>query len=82
MMSYGFGTMLGLKGFVAATLGGLGSSMGAVVGGYALGIVEALAVGLIPGGSGYKNAIAFVLLLLVLFVRPSGLLGAKAVERQ
>jgi branched-chain amino acid transport system permease protein len=82
MMSYGFGTMLGLKGFVAATLGGLGSSTGAVAGGYALGIVEALAVGLIPGGSGYKNAIAFLVLLLVLFVRPSGLMGAKAVERQ
>jgi branched-chain amino acid transport system permease protein len=82
MMSYGFGTMLGLKGFVAATVGGLGSSTGAVAGGYVLGIVEALAVGLIPGGSGYKNAIAFVVLLLVLFVRPSGLLGAKAVDRQ
>jgi branched-chain amino acid transport system permease protein len=82
MMNYGSGTMLGLKGFVAATLGGLGSSVGAVVGGYVLGIVEALTVGLIPGGSGYKNAISFVVLLLVLFLRPSGLFGAKAVERQ
>ncbi len=82
MMNYGSGTILGLKGFVAAALGGLGSSVGAVAGGYALGILEALTVGLIPGGSGYKSAISFVVLLLVLFVRPAGLFGEKAVERQ
>jgi branched-chain amino acid transport system permease protein len=82
MMSYNSGTMLGLNGFVAATLGGLGSPAGAVMGGYALGIVEALATGFIPGGAGYKEAISFVVLLSVLFVRPSGLLGAKAVEGQ
>ncbi len=82
MMNYSSGTMLGLNGFVAATVGGLGSPAGAVLGGYALGIVEALATGLIPGGAGYKDAIAFVVLLLVLFVRPSGLLGGKAVERE
>ena len=82
MMNYSSGTMLGLNGFVAATLGGLGSPAGAVLGGYALGIVEALATGFIPGGSGYKDAISFVVLLLVLFARPSGFLGPKAVERQ
>lgn len=82
MMSFNSGTTLGLKGFVAATVGGLGSSLGAVLGGYSLGIIEALAMGLIPGGSGYKSAISFGVLLIVLFVRPSGLLGAKAVERQ
>ncbi len=82
MMNYGSGTVLGLKGFVAATVGGLGSSGGAVAGGYALGILEALAVGFIPGGSGYKSAISFLVLLLVLFVRPAGMFGAKEVERQ
>ena len=81
MVNYSAGTMLGLKGFVAATLGGLGSPVGAVAGGVLLGLLEALTVGLIPGGSGYKNAISFVVLLLILFVRPGGLFGDKAEER-
>jgi len=79
-MSYSSGALLGLKGFAAATLGGLGSPVGAVAGGFALGIMEALGVGLVSAG--YKDAIAFVILLLVLFVRPAGLLGAKVVSRQ
>jgi branched-chain amino acid transport system permease protein len=79
-MSYSSGTLLGLKGFAAATLGGLGNPLGAVVGGFALGIIEALGVGVVSAG--YKDAIAFVILLLVLFIRPSGLLGAKEVSRQ
>lgn len=79
-MSYHSGSMLGLKGFAAATLGGIGSPLGAVAGGFALGIVEALGVGLIS--SGYKDVISFGILLLVLFVRPSGLLGARTVTRQ
>ncbi len=78
-MSYHSGSMLGLKGFAAATLGGIGSPLGAVVGGFALGIVEALGVGLIS--SGYKDIISFGILLLVLFARPSGLLGARTVAR-
>jgi branched-chain amino acid transport system permease protein len=79
-MSYSSGTMLGLKGFAAATLGGLGNPLGAVLGGFALGIIEALGVGVVSAG--YKDAIAFVILLLVLFLRPAGLLGAKVVSRQ
>ena len=79
MCSYDMGTMLGLKGFCAAMLGGLGSLWGALVGGFLLGILEAAGVGLLS--SGYKDAIAFVLLLLILYVKPSGLLGSAKVQR-
>lgn len=79
-MTYSSGALLGLKGFAAATLGGLGSPLGAVLGGLALGILEGLGVGLVS--SGYKDAIAFVILLLVLFVRPQGIFGGKAVEQE
>jgi branched-chain amino acid transport system permease protein len=79
-MSWHSGSMLGLKGFAAATLGGLGNPVGAVAGGFLLGVVEALGVGVVSAG--YKDAIAFVILLLVLFLRPAGLLGAKVVTRQ
>jgi branched-chain amino acid transport system permease protein len=80
LMSYRSGTLLGLKGFAAAVLGGLGNPVGAVVGGLALGIIEALGVGLVSAG--YKDAIAFVILLLVLFLRPTGLLGERTAGRQ
>lgn len=70
---YDMGTMLGLKGFCAAVLGGLGSSWGGVMGGLLLGVVEALTSGLIS--SGYRDAVAFLILLLVLFFRPQGLVG-------
>jgi branched-chain amino acid transport system permease protein len=79
-MSYSSGSLLGLKGFAAATLGGIGNPVGAVLGGFALGILEALGIGVVSAG--YKDAIAFVILLLVLFLRPAGLLGARVVSRQ
>jgi len=79
MCGYDMGTMLGLRGFCAAMLGGLGSTWGAVVGGFLLGILEALGVGYIS--SGLKDAIAFLLLLLILYARPSGILGTQAVHR-
>ncbi|MDE2575792.1 MAG: branched-chain amino acid ABC transporter permease [Rhodospirillales bacterium] len=77
--SYDSGIMLGMKGFVAATLGGLGSGMGAVAGGLLLGIVEAMTAGYLS--SSYKDALPFVLILLVLFFLPNGLFGAKTTER-
>jgi branched-chain amino acid transport system permease protein len=74
LMEYDRGALLGLKGFGAAVLGGLGSFYGAVAAGLILGIVESLCAGLIS--SGYKDAVALLVLLLVLFVRPSGLFGS------
>lgn len=71
--SYSVGTALGLKGFTAAVLGGLGSAPGAVVGGLVLGVLEQITAGYLP--SGYKDAVAFLILILVLLVRPQGLLG-------
>ncbi|MCZ7665103.1 MAG: branched-chain amino acid ABC transporter permease [Thermoleophilia bacterium] len=77
-VSYLSGGVFGLTGFVAAILGGWGSSTGAVVGGLTLGLVEAVAIGLLPAG--YKGAVAFILLLLILYLRPSGILGRSAAE--
>lgn len=71
--AYNVGTALGLKGFSAAILGGLGSAPGAVVGGLTLGVLEMITAGYFP--SGYKDAVAFLILILVLLVRPQGLLG-------
>jgi len=76
MASYDMGMMLGLKGFCAAILGGLGSSGGAIAGGLILGLVESLGAGLIS--SSYKDAIAFIILLIILLVKPSGLIGGGA----
>ena len=65
--------LLGLKGFAAAILGGFGSFPGAILGGLGLGLLESLSAGYLS--SAYKDVVAFVVLLLVLFVRPKGLLG-------
>jgi branched-chain amino acid transport system permease protein len=79
MTSYDAGLMLGLKGFVAAALGGLGSGAGAVAGGLVLGLAEAMTAGYIS--SAYKDAVPFVLILLVLFFLPRGIFGSRAVDR-
>ncbi len=79
LTSFDYGTVFGFKGFAAAMLGGLGSLPGALVGGVLLGMLEALAGGLIS--SHFKDAVAFVALLLTLFLRPAGLLGRGEVER-
>lgn len=76
---YNAGVMLGLKGFAAAMLGGLGSAMGAIAGGFLLGIAEAMAAGYVS--SSYKDAVAFVIILAVLFFMPTGLFGQRSTER-
>ncbi len=79
LTSYDAGTLLSLKGFAAAMLGGFGSPLGAIIGGLVLGIVEAFGGGLIS--SAYKDAFAFIAILIVLAVRPQGLIGSMARER-
>jgi branched-chain amino acid transport system permease protein len=79
LMEYDRGAILALKGFAAAVLGGLGNGAGAVVAGLLIGILESLGAGLIS--SGYKDAIALFVLLLVLFVKPSGLFGVSEASK-
>jgi branched-chain amino acid transport system permease protein len=79
LTSYDVGTMLALKGFAAAMLGGIGSAIGAVAGGLLLGMLEAFSAGYLS--SKYKDAVAFVVILAVLFAMPQGLLGRGKVER-
>jgi branched-chain amino acid transport system permease protein len=79
LSSYDQGAMFGFKGFSAAMLGGIGSLPGAVVGGLALGLLEAF--GSFYISSDFKDAIAFAVLLLILFVRPSGFLGRADVVK-
>ena len=73
------GSMLGLKAFVAAVLGGIGSIPGAMIGGFAIGLAEALvsAVGL----SVWKDGVVFAILIVVLLVKPTGILGRPVVEK-
>ena len=79
LTSYDVGIMLGLKGFVAAVLGGLGNGLGAVVGGLLVGVLEAMGAGYLS--SAYKDAIPFALILFILFFMPRGLFGAKVTDR-
>jgi branched-chain amino acid transport system permease protein len=76
------GVLPGLKAFVAAVIGGVGSTAGAVLGGYVLGMAEVLFIGLLPPEfSGYRNAFVFGALILVLLVMPNGILGRSTEQR-
>jgi branched-chain amino acid transport system permease protein len=79
MTSYDVGIMLGLKGFCAVIIGGMSSGLGTVMGGLLLGLLESLRAGYISAS--YKDAIAFIILLLILFIRPQGLFAKKETER-
>ncbi|MCR4301065.1 MAG: branched-chain amino acid ABC transporter permease [Sulfuricaulis sp.] len=84
---YFMGFMLGLKAFTAAVLGGIGNIAGAMLGGLLLGLIESFGAGYIGAltggflGSHYQDVFAFFVLILVLVIRPSGLLGERVVER-
>jgi branched-chain amino acid transport system permease protein len=84
---YYMGFLLGLKAFSAAVLGGIGNLTGAMLGGLMLGVIEAIGAGYIGDltggilGSNYQDVFAFLVLILVLTLKPSGLLGSKNVER-
>lgn len=75
------GLMPGIKAFVAAVLGGIGNIYGAVLGGVLLGLIEVLVVGYLEQGSQYRDAVAFVILIAMLLVRPAGLLGENLNEK-
>lgn len=77
--AYDVGLMLGVKGFSAAILGGLGSAPGAVIGGLIIGFLESFGAGYIS--SGLKDAIAFTAILIILLIRPSGILGERSVGK-
>jgi branched-chain amino acid transport system permease protein len=78
-ISFLMGFLIGLKAFTAAVLGGIGNIPGAVVGGFLLGILESLAAGYYS--SRWKDVVAFAILIIILVVRPRGLLGERVVER-
>ncbi|MBW2173472.1 MAG: branched-chain amino acid ABC transporter permease [Deltaproteobacteria bacterium] len=79
LMDYDRGAMLAVKGFAACVLGGMGSFPGAIIGGLTIGLIESLGAGLIS--SGYKDAFALLVLLFVLFLKPSGLFGSVEISK-
>ncbi|MEW5744543.1 MAG: branched-chain amino acid ABC transporter permease [Nitrospirota bacterium] len=76
LMEYDKGPMLAVKGFSAAIMGGLGRGRGSVLGGFIIGILESMTAGYLH--SGLKDAVALVIMLAVLFFKPAGLFGSKA----
>jgi branched-chain amino acid transport system permease protein len=81
VIKYSMGFLPGTKAFTAAVLGGIGNIRGAVLGGFILGFLEVFASGYIPNGAQWRDVIAFTVLIIVLLVRPSGLLGEKVAEK-
>lgn len=75
------GVIPGFKAFIAAVIGGIGSIQGAVIGGLLLGFIEIMTVAFLPSLSGYRDAFAFILLILVLLIRPTGLFGEKQEDK-
>jgi branched-chain amino acid transport system permease protein len=78
-VNWNMGFIPGIKSFTAAVIGGIGNLRGAMLGGFSLGIIEALASGYLE--TGYKDVVAFIILIIVLIFRPGGLLGESVVEK-
>jgi branched-chain amino acid transport system permease protein len=75
------GVIPGLKAFIAAVLGGIGNILGAVIGGFLLGLGEILIVAFVPELALYRDAIAFIILILVLLFRPTGIMGEPMIDK-
>lgn len=75
------GVIPGLKCFIAAVIGGIGNIKGAVVGGFILGIGEIMLIAFLPDLTGYRDAFAFVLLIIILLYKPTGIMGEKLTEK-
>lgn len=75
------GLMPGLKCFIAAVVGGIGDIKGAVLGGFILGLSEIMIIAFFPDLSGYRDAIAFILLIVILLVKPTGIMGQNLTEK-
>ena len=81
IVKFDMGLMGGIIGFSAAVMGGLGNIYGAIIGGIILGIVESFTMAFVPGGSPYKEIFAFIVVVLFLLFKPSGILGKKVIEK-
>ncbi len=75
------GIMPGLKCFIAAVIGGIGNITGAVLGGFILGLGEIMLIAFLPNLTGYRDAFAFILLIIILLIKPTGLMGEKIAEK-
>jgi len=80
LVNYSIGYMAGIKAFTAAVLGGIGSIPGAMVGGFLLGLIESLGASYLS--SEYKDAYAFIVLILILLVKPTGLFGRSEGDKR
>ena len=75
------GAIPGFKAFIAAVFGGIGSIQGAVIGGLALGFIEIMTVAFFPDLAGYRDAFAFILLICMLLIKPTGIMGVKTEDK-
>ena len=75
------GVLPGLKCFIAAVVGGIGNITGAVIGGFILGLGEILIIAFLPSLTGYRDAFAFILLIVILLFKPTGIMGKKIAEK-
>ncbi len=77
-ISYDMGFLAGVKAFIAVVIGGIGSITGAMIGGLLLGIIEIMSIALLPPGfAAYRDGIVFAILIIVLLIKPSGIMGKK-----
>jgi branched-chain amino acid transport system permease protein len=81
IIRFDMGLMLGVKGFSAAVVGGLGNVHGAIIGGLILAVIETFVAGMVPGGSPYADVFSFLVVILFLVFRPYGVLGEKVAEK-